>query len=232
VTGGRRRPGRPPAAEAGDTRERLLEVALELFARHGFAGTSVRAIAGAAGLSDAGLYSHFPGKQAIYDELFRRAGPVSLDALGLDAEELAALPLAEAVAAIVRALVWSWERPVARAFTSVLLREGGPSGSLAAEVALARARLEPLFAQWIACGAIPDDHDPAELVWELFTPLVALRFLHLRADAGAEDLSTARALAERHCAFILHAVQTPRRSPRPDLRQQAEPLATPRTTRV
>lgn len=212
MTAGPRRRGRPPAAESGDTRERLLEVALDLFARHGFAGTSVRAIAAAAGLRDAGLYGHFAGKQEIYDELFHRAGPVSLDVLGLSVDELAAQPVADAVTTIVEALLHWWERPMARAFTSILLRDSGPPGRLAADVAEAQERLEPLFARWAASGTIPTGHRPAELVWELFTPLVAVRFLYLRAESDADDLAKAHALAHRHRSFFLHAISTSRRT--------------------
>lgn len=42
-----------------------LRAALSVFARHGYHGTSIRAIAEAAGLSVPGLYHHFPSKQAI-----------------------------------------------------------------------------------------------------------------------------------------------------------------------
>lgn len=42
-----------------------------MFAEHGFKGTSVRTIARAANVSEALLYKHFPGKEAIYREMFR-----------------------------------------------------------------------------------------------------------------------------------------------------------------
>jgi hypothetical protein len=87
---------------------------------------------------------------------------VSLDALALDIDELGARPVIDGVTTIVGARFELWQQPTARAFTSVLLREGGPSGQLATEVAQARRRIEPLFARWIECGAIPSDHDPGE----------------------------------------------------------------------
>lgn len=42
-----------------------LRAALEVFARHGYHGASIRTIADAAGLSVPGLYHHFPSKQAL-----------------------------------------------------------------------------------------------------------------------------------------------------------------------
>ena len=50
---------------------RLLDAALGLFARRGFAGTSIRDIATAAGLTSAALYSHFESKEHVLAELVR-----------------------------------------------------------------------------------------------------------------------------------------------------------------
>jgi AcrR family transcriptional regulator len=61
---------RPPAraaARVAVTRERILAVALELFAERGFAGTSVRDISEALGVSKAALYYHFTSKDEILD---------------------------------------------------------------------------------------------------------------------------------------------------------------------
>jgi len=57
---------RTPQARGEITRERLLEVALDQFVRHGFHGTSMRQIAAAAGLAVGGIYNHFSSKEAIF----------------------------------------------------------------------------------------------------------------------------------------------------------------------
>ncbi|SDG51517.1 transcriptional regulator, TetR family [Klenkia brasiliensis] len=44
----------------------ILDSAAGLFARHGFAGTSVQQVADAVGLSKAGLLHHFPSKDALH----------------------------------------------------------------------------------------------------------------------------------------------------------------------
>ena len=62
----------------GDMRKRaIIEAARPLFARDGFHGTSVRDIAGAADVSEALLYKHFPSKEALYDEVLDYVGMVS-----------------------------------------------------------------------------------------------------------------------------------------------------------
>lgn len=56
---------RPRMPEA-DTRVQILERAIALFADAGYAGVSMRDVAGAVGTSAAALYHHFPDKQALY----------------------------------------------------------------------------------------------------------------------------------------------------------------------
>ncbi len=63
--------GRAPTT-APSTRERLLDSAELLFARHGFAATSVRAITREAGCNLAAVNYHFGGKTELYREVFRR----------------------------------------------------------------------------------------------------------------------------------------------------------------
>jgi len=55
-----------------DTRERLLDAAEDLFARRGYAGTSVRDIVGVAECNLAAVNYHFGGKRNLYREVFRR----------------------------------------------------------------------------------------------------------------------------------------------------------------
>ena len=61
-----------------DTRARILKAALELFAEHGFAGTSTREISERLGFTKAALYYHFRTKD---DLLIAIVSPV-LDELG------------------------------------------------------------------------------------------------------------------------------------------------------
>ncbi len=53
-------------------RERILRASIDCFARKGFAGTSTRALASAAGISEAMLFKHFPGKDALYRAILAR----------------------------------------------------------------------------------------------------------------------------------------------------------------
>ncbi|WAL66188.1 helix-turn-helix domain containing protein [Amycolatopsis cynarae] len=55
-----------------DTRERILTIALELFAAQGYAGTSIAHITGRLGTSKAALYYHFGSKAEILDALLAK----------------------------------------------------------------------------------------------------------------------------------------------------------------
>ena len=50
---------------AQDTRDAIRDVAVELFAQHGYERTSLREIAERLGMTKAALYYHYPSKQAL-----------------------------------------------------------------------------------------------------------------------------------------------------------------------
>lgn len=60
----RKRPGRPPGAS--DTRDRILAVARDLFARNGFDNTSIRSIAAGAGVDGALVHHYFGTKTQLF----------------------------------------------------------------------------------------------------------------------------------------------------------------------
>ena len=57
--------------DAADRRTAIVEMATPLFARRGFAGTTTKEIAEAAGVSEALLFRHFPTKAALYEEILQ-----------------------------------------------------------------------------------------------------------------------------------------------------------------
>ena len=57
--------------DSDDRRKAIVSAAVPLFARRGFAGTTTRELAAAAGVSEALLFRHFPSKQSLYREILR-----------------------------------------------------------------------------------------------------------------------------------------------------------------
>lgn len=58
---------------ATDSRTGILDAAERLFARHGFRSTTIKAIAGEAGVNTALLYYYFPDKHGLYHAVLERA---------------------------------------------------------------------------------------------------------------------------------------------------------------
>src|SRR5258708_12574564 len=74
--------------DSDERRQAIVDTAVPLFARRGFAGTTTRELAEAAGISEALLFRHFPSKQLLYREVLQEVGCQGDPAL----EKLATLP--------------------------------------------------------------------------------------------------------------------------------------------
>ena len=57
---------------AKDTKERILETALEMFSQNGYNGTNIRELTAALGLVKSSIYKHFEDKEAIWNTLLDR----------------------------------------------------------------------------------------------------------------------------------------------------------------
>jgi AcrR family transcriptional regulator len=81
-----------PSAAADDqlksTRERILDVALDLFLEQGYDKTSLREIAQQLGFSKAALYYHFASKEDIFKALHERLHALTLSNLSFGEETL------------------------------------------------------------------------------------------------------------------------------------------------
>ena len=77
-----------PSAEA-QSRDRILAVATELFARHGYDATSSRQIANGAGLNVATVAYHVGSKADLYREVMRAANEAEATAVGAALREFA-----------------------------------------------------------------------------------------------------------------------------------------------
>ncbi|WP_223170592.1 TetR/AcrR family transcriptional regulator [Microbacterium sp. NIBRBAC000506063] len=65
-------------------REEILTVALDVIARHGYRRTSVRELADAVGLSQAGVLHYFESKEELFTAILRKRDEVDLTAYGHD----------------------------------------------------------------------------------------------------------------------------------------------------
>jgi AcrR family transcriptional regulator len=152
--------------------EGILDQAAALFARRGFAKTSVQDVADAVGLSKAGLLHHFPSKDALYAAVLGHADGLSERVL----DSVRNLP-----SGAVR------DRRALEALADVALAHPGlvalllaPTTQLAAADAAENGPGESVLR---AFGVDPETADPQRLV-RVVGALSALAVLTLAAHAG------------------------------------------------
>lgn len=157
------------------TRARILEAAMDAFARHGFDGTSVRSIAARCGLSDAAVFYYFPTKRHLLDALWDEAPT------GDFPSPIPGRPLS---ADVIRELVVATMRISARNFTYLRLvaREVLRSDETAIAIRnSSRARWRKVLG-----GHLEPAGPRAPALVELFTAAVTGYLLRLEIEHGDE----------------------------------------------
>ena len=76
---------------ANDTKERILDAALEMFSQKGYAGTNIRELSASLGLVKSGFYKHFESKEAIWNALLDQMIAYYADHFG-SSEHLPSIP--------------------------------------------------------------------------------------------------------------------------------------------
>jgi len=169
---------------ASETREVILDAALQLFAKHGFHGSSMPALATAAGVGSGTPYRHFESKEALVNALYRRTKEALMGALLTDFP-LDATDREQFRAFFFRLVGFFAERP--DAFDFLELHHHQPYLD-DANMELERLSLAPVLAFFQRgraerrTRAMPPEALTA-IVWGLFSGLhKALRLGHLEAS--------------------------------------------------
>ena len=189
------------------TREKILQAALALFAREGYAGVSMADIAGEIGITKGALYRHYAGKRDIFESILRRmeqmdgenaanydvpAEPVEKDAAAYGDTEI------DSILAYSEAMFRYWtEDPFASAFRRMLTLEQYRDGEMAR-----------LYSQYITGGPLKymadlfremrlrgiwREEDPMQLALEFYGPMTLLM-----AVADGPDGENAAELLRAH----------------------------------
>ena len=155
--------------------EGILDRAAALFARRGFAKTSVQDIADAVGLSKAGLLHHFPSKDALHEAVLAQAETLGRRVL----DQLGDLPPGPAR-----------DRQALEVLVDVALAHPGLVALVLAPVTNLGAEPEPAVADLVlqAFGVDPGTTEPPRSV-RVIGALAALAVLTLAAHA--QDQTTA-----------------------------------------
>ena len=121
---------RPRRARRGPlTRKQILDASLRLFSEKGFARTSVRDIARAAGITDAAIYYHFPSKRDLFKALFEERG-ITTALAELEQASVTQPPLETFTAIALAALRMMYRN---KDFMKVLLSEATSEDPIATE---------------------------------------------------------------------------------------------------
>ena len=177
------KPARKPRADAKRNRERILEVAKEVFTRVG-AAASLDDIARRSGIGSGTLYRHFPTRDALIEAVYRSEVEKLADA---GPRFTATLPPLEAL----RAWMLLFVDHVARKMLIVPAMEtvaGGSSRLIMGSRDLIRATFARLAQHAIASGDLRKDTDPNDLVRAL------VGVFHTAYEPGWEQ--TARRLVD------------------------------------
>jgi AcrR family transcriptional regulator len=137
----------------------VLDAAIELFAAHGFAAVTMRALGEAAGLDNSSLYRHFPSKTDLANAVLDRVTADLLEVLAPNLDGGAPPSLAALVNAATATGLHLFDRPpVARLLMHWVMSTGEADASFAVSVRAddtrrPTGRLVTLLRDWLARGA-------------------------------------------------------------------------------
>jgi TetR/AcrR family transcriptional repressor of uid operon len=122
-----RRPGRPPAAKADETRKRILDAARLVFSERGYDGATFQAIAVRADLTRPAINHYFSSKRALYREVVNQTNALVVVA-GIQRAERETTLVGRLTAFISAAVRANSDNPSASAFlvTTVLESQRHP----------------------------------------------------------------------------------------------------------
>lgn len=205
---------------APDSRTGILDAAELLFARRGFQSSTIKAIAGAAGVNTALLYYYFPDKQGLYHAVLERAFG-GLIAEGQD-RLAGTLDPEEAVRGFVALQASYFGRHPSRPhlFVRELIDHGAEyaAGQLTRLAATLFRRLCDVIERGQASGTFRADVDPqlaaisvmSQVAWmQVARPAIGI---FVGAGQGGPTARWAEGFADHAAEFALAALRTARTS--------------------
>ncbi len=177
--------GRPRKTAGRNTREAILEAALDLFAERGYFGTSTRELARVVGVRESALYHHFESKDAIFHALIDEHGPgrmrqlVTIDVDGM----LEAMPPKDVFKRLLDLMVATFSIPSEQKMFRIIVQEGARIAAASVVnplkvVGRVRQGLAATFAK-LAEKRLIRPVDPMTTAIMLMGPIALMRFTHL-----------------------------------------------------
>ncbi len=193
------------------TKKEIFRVALDLFSRNGFAGTSIRMIAREVGIRESSIYNHFKSKEEILQALINEYRNITVSAKLISEELLDDISNPPVfMKKFCEKILKYWDTPHERKIIRLLMLEhfrdhGDYSFSLATYFDDIRQIWVMIFEQFSKHKVIKKI-DPNLLANEFISYLYVLRIEFL-SGIDKEGIKPAIAAAEKHTDFIWNAIK-------------------------
>lgn len=193
------------------TKKEIFRVALDLFSRNGFAGTSIRMIAREVGIRESSIYNHFKSKEEILQSLINEYRSVTVSAKLISEELLEYITNPPYfMKKFCEKILKYWDTPHERKIIRLLMLEhfrdhGEYSFSLTTYFEDLRQIWVMIFEQFIQHGVIKKTN-PQLLASEFISYLYVLRIEFL-SNADKSDIRSAVLAANKHVEFIWNAIK-------------------------
>ncbi len=176
---GSRRPGRPPAAKADETRQRIIQAAREVFSERGYDGATFQGIAVRADLTRPAINHYYSSKRSLYREVLEQTNEIVIGA-GIRRAQRETTLAARLTAFIAVAMRANSDNPAVSAFliTAVLESQRHPELSQTENdsVRISRDFLTRVVNDAIERGELVADIDASALVETLLVVLSGVGF--------------------------------------------------------
>lgn len=152
-----------------DTREEIVEQALQLFTLKGYHNTSINDLLAATGLTKGGLYGHFAGKEAIWAAAYDRAVAIwgAIVFRGIEEIEDPVERIHRVVEQDLRGYVGGRVFQGGCFFFNLLVELSGQSPAMAAQILRGYDLFSERLARWVAEGQgeglLRTDANPREI---------------------------------------------------------------------
>jgi AcrR family transcriptional regulator len=200
--------------DSDERRKAIVAATVPLFARKGFAGTTTRELAEAAGISEALLFRHFPTKKLLYGEILRLGceGDPALERLA--ALQPSSATLVHMIHYMVRYFLLGvgLDRAELDTRLRLILHSFLEDGEYARELFdTIFERVHPLFAASLEAAAAAgdlalDSVASANRFWFGHHIAAMMAFVLLPGRASIAYQGALTALAEEASRFILHGI--------------------------
>ena len=193
-----------------NTKKLILITALDFFSKEGYAGVSIRQIAGEVGIRESAIYNHYKSKEEIFAAIMSdfKSRSVSGEILSDDLLDDLSNP-EKFLKNFSNRLINHWNSSEERKFIRLLLMEqftkiGSRDLSVSDYLTELRSICKMIFSEMGKAGIIKK-FDPEILTEEFITPLFVIRAEKMSGDDN-NDIGNILVYAAKHVDFFWKAV--------------------------